>query len=207
MISTLSRPYPCCYGVPVITGVDHDVFVKTYFTHCLQCSFCHDSCCQYGVDIDVTKIESLYAHADLLQKYVTAPKEEWVDAERWVDAELPGGACGRTRVVDGACVFLDRKGRGCLIHKCCIENGIDYHDLKPMISCLFPLTFEHGILMPALEIEEKSLVCIGPGPSLYRGVRFDLEFYFGRAFVEEMDALEASVVQRSTDDKHLSASH
>ena len=33
-----------------------------------------------------------------------------------------------------------------MIHRFCLEEGLDYHTLKPMVSILFPLTFEHGVL-------------------------------------------------------------
>ncbi len=58
--------------------------------------------------------------------------------------KFPGGASGRTQTRGGACIFLDRTRRGCKIHAYCLANGIDYHLLKPMVSTLFPVTFEAG---------------------------------------------------------------
>jgi hypothetical protein len=124
------------------------------------------------------------------------PSAEWFTQERWPDSEFPGGSYARTQVVNGACVFLNRAGRGCSIHSFCLERGLDFHELKPMVSCLFPVTFDNGLLLPSDDVEDDSLICLNSGPGLYRGVRSDLSYYFGEAFVSELDELEA-VVGRS----------
>jgi hypothetical protein len=94
-------------------------------------------------------------------------------------------------------VFLKREGRGCWIHAYCLDHGIDYHELKSMVDCLFPITFADGLLCPADEAAERSLVCTGVGPSLYRGLRSELQYYFGAPFVAELDRLDATDAQRS----------
>jgi hypothetical protein len=96
-------------------------------------------------------------------------------------------------MIDGACVFLSRAGRGCLIHSFCLEQGMDFHDLKPMVSCLFPVTFGSGLLQPSDDVEDDSLICLNSDPELYQGVRSDLSYYFGEALVSELDELEAEV--------------
>ena len=73
---------------------------------------------------------------------------------------MPGGGSVRTRVVDGACIFRDRRGRGCLVHAYCLERDLDYHTLKPLVDCLFPLTFSEGVLYPAIEVDDGSLICL-----------------------------------------------
>jgi hypothetical protein len=95
----------------------------------------------------------------------------------------------RSTVRNGKCVFISATGRGCTIHSYCLEKGIDYHTLKPMISALFPVTFEKGVLVPSSEAVDGSLICNGEGASLYEGVRGELEYYFGAAFGAELDAL------------------
>ena len=92
---------------------------------------------------------------------------------------------------DGACVFLDRKQRGCKIHSYCLDNGIDYHQLKPLVSILFPLTFEGGALVASGELEDKSLICVDQGPNVYEGLRGELAYYFGEGFVAELDGIRA----------------
>lgn len=185
----LANEYPCVLGAPVLRAVDPAIFIYRYFTHCMACTFCGDACCSYGVDIDVENIARINALGDDFAAYVGAPREKWFSRRTWKDHEFPGGANGRTRTANGACVFLDREKRGCKIHAYCLKNGIDYHLLKPLVSVLFPLTFEEGALVPAGEVTDKSLVCAGAGPSLYDGVRDELTYYFGRTCTEELDAI------------------
>lgn len=185
----LKTEYPSVFGAPVLRAVDPAIFTYRYFTHCMSCTFCGDACCSYGVDIDVENIARINALGPDFERYVGAPRSQWFSRKTWKDREFPGGANGRTRTKGGACVFLDRQKRGCKIHAYSLENGIDYHQLKPLVSVLFPLTFEDGALVPASEVTDKSLICGGDGPSLYEGVREELAYYFGRAFVEETDAI------------------
>ena len=109
-----------------------------------------------------------------------------------LDADYPGGRYTRTRVVDGSCVFLNRTGRGCLLHRFALERGIQIQTIKPMACNMFPVHCENGVLIPPLEIEDRTLVCHGPGPTLYRSARNDLAYYFGPDLIAELDALEAA---------------
>ncbi len=38
---------------------------------------------------------------------------------------------------------------------------------------------------------DKSLACAGDGPTVYEGARDELKYYFGEAFVAELDALKS----------------
>ncbi len=84
-----------------------------------------------------------------------------------------------------------------MIHSFCLKNGMDYHDLKPMICCLFPLTFDEGLLSPSPEVDDQTLICLGAGSSLYQGIREELEYYFGQEFIGELDTIEAFVISTS----------
>src|SRR5262249_41682559 len=95
---------------------------------------------------------------------------------------------------DGACVFLNRRGRGCLLHAHALARGEPVEGLKPLVCILFPVLFEEATLIVPSEIEDRSLVCLGTGPSLYRSARADLEAYFGPELIAELDALEARVL-------------
>jgi hypothetical protein len=190
VIRALSRPYGCRWGVPVVDRVDLAIFIRAYFMNCMQCSYCHDSCCQYGVDVDLENAARLHAHAAELAAFTGVPAERWLTGEWTSDAEFPGGRFTRTRVEDGACVFRNRAGRGCTIHSFALARGIDYHELKPMVSVLFPITFDDGLLHPSREIEDRSLACYADGPTLYRGVRSEIDWYFGLELVDELDGLE-----------------
>jgi len=78
-----------------------------------------------------------------------------------------------------------------MLHSFALDRGLDYHDLKPMVAALFPVTFDGGLLHPSTEIVDRSLQCIDDGPTLYEGVRSEIEWYFGTAMVAELDALRA----------------
>jgi len=187
----LSRDYPCVFGAPVIAGVDPAIFSLRYFARCMECDFCHDQCCSYGVDIDAANMERLRGLGPEFEAFAGIPQQHWFASELTADPEFPSGAHGRTQARDGKCVFAERQGRGCRIHAFCLEHGLDYHLYKPMVSILFPVTFEHGVLVPSPETLDGTLACHGKGPSLYGGVRDELAYYFGEDFVGELDALAA----------------
>ncbi len=198
--TALSRAYPSIFGAPILTAVDPRVFTLRYFTHCMDCGFCADQCCSYGVDVDLGNMERLRALGPGFATKIATPPERWFTQEITADPEFPGGHHARTTVVDGACVFRARDARGCAIHAHCIEAGLDYHDYKPIVSVLFPLTFEAGVLVASSEAEDGSLACAGAGPSLYDGARGELAYYFGQAFVAEIDALKAAGLAGSVPD-------
>jgi hypothetical protein len=187
-IVRLSRAYACVFKQPVIHAIDTAIFRHRYFTRCMSCGFCKDQCCSYGVDIDVENMARLKADAGFA-KAVGIPQDQWFEDEITEDAEFPGGANGRTAAVNDACIFLDRENRGCKIHAYCLSAGIDYHQLKPLVSTLFPLTFSEGVLCPSSEVLDKSLICVDQGDVIYDGVRSELAYYFGPDFVAEIDAL------------------
>jgi hypothetical protein len=74
---------------------------------------------------------------------------------------------------------------------------MDYHAIKPLVCILFPLSFEEGLLSLAPELEDGSLVCAGSGDSVYRAMRNEVEYYFGRELVIELDGLEEDVLSES----------
>jgi hypothetical protein len=178
----------------VLDRVDTAIFMRTYFVDCLKCSYCHDSCCQYGVDVDAENVARLEACAAEVERDTGVPRDRWFTGEWTSDAEFPGGRYTRTRIEDGACVFRSRAGRGCTIHSFALARGTDYHELKPMVSVLFPVTFDAGLLHPSTEITDRSLRCYGDGPTLYRGVRGEIGWYFGSALVDELDTLESGAL-------------
>lgn len=186
----LSRAFPCVLGAPVIDRIDRRIFTLRYFAACMDCGFCADQCCSYGVDVDAANIEAIRALGPDFAAFVGVPASDWFTAERWCDAEFPSGAYGRTRTVAGKCVFADASGRGCRIHAWCLAHGLDVHHFKPLVSTLFPLTFEYGALVPSPETLDGTLVCAGNGPTLYHGARDELRHYFGAAFVAELDEME-----------------
>lgn len=193
MILDLSRPFPSRHGAPVLNRVDTGIFHERYFAACMECGFCFDSCCQYGADVDEDNARRLRAVAPALSAYTGIPAETFL--KDWVerDDDYPSGRYTRTEVSGGACVFLNRPNRGCRIHSFSLHQGMDYHDLKPMVCSLFPLSFNDGLLRSSLEVRDGELVCLGQGPALYDGVRDELGYYFGAELVAVLDGLRASL--------------
>ncbi len=190
VIRALSRPYKSRDGVPVVDRVDLAIFRARYFVQCMECSYCFDSCCAYGTDVDAPTVERLRAEGKALEDFTGVTRDRWF-TETWEhDPDTPGGRSTRTAVEDGACVFRNKSGRGCLIHSYALSKKRDYHDLKPMVAVLFPVTWDEGLLHPSNEIEDRSLQCIDDGPTVYRGVRSEIEWYFGPELVRELDELE-----------------
>jgi len=192
----LCRSYPSRYGVPQIKAVDPRVFRVRYYTHCLACTFCHDWCCTEGVDVDRVHHAAIMDAADPLEAFLGVPRSSWFTSAYEEDDEVPGGGSYRTAVVKGACVFLNRAGRGCRLHAFCVDQALDYHDLRSMVDCLFPITYAGRLLTVADEVLDGSLVCLDTGPTIYRGLRHELEHYFGNAFVRELDAAETIALRR-----------
>lgn len=189
----LPRAFPSRYGAPIIDRVDLDIFRRSYFTQCLLCSYCHDACCDHGVDVDLWHVERIRAYADQLEEHTGLSRIRWFTDEVEHDPEVPGGGSLRTRVESGHCIFLNRRGRGCLLHSFCVNQGIDYHELKSMVDCLFPITFYEGTLCPSDDVDDDSLICLDSGPTLYRGLRHEVEYYFGSGFVAVLDDVEGSL--------------
>jgi len=191
----LPRQYVARSGTPVLTKVDPTIFTQRYYTHCLDCTFCHDQCCTHGVDVDLETARRIEARANDLERYLGIARTRWFTTGLEVDLEFPGGAVRRTRVVNGCCVFHNQDGRGCRLHSYCIEHGLDHHELKSIVDCLFPLTFGEGVLAPAVEAEDGTLICLNAGPTLYRGARSEVEYYFGTGLLEALDDLEARALK------------
>ncbi|HKD47076.1 MAG TPA: hypothetical protein VKB67_05280 [Rhizomicrobium sp.] len=187
----LGRSYPCVMGGPVLKAADPAIFNLRYFSHCLKCGFCRDACCDHGVDIDLDNARRLKALPEDFHRRIRAPANEWFIGEVTQDLEFPGGAHLRTAVTDGACIFRNPAGRGCAIHAYCLEHKLDYHHYKPMVSVLFPVTFEQGVLTASGEAVDGSLLCVGTGPNLYDGARSELGYYFGSGLIAELDVLNA----------------
>jgi hypothetical protein len=191
---TLTRSFASRYGAPAIEWIDAEIFRRTYFTHCLECTYCNDSCCQYGVDVDLVHYRRIMEHAKAIEAYTGIDRSKWFTGEYEEDPEVPGGGSRRTAVKGRGCVFLNPGGRGCLLHGYCLEHGIEFRELKSLVDCLFPASFYDDTLTLAEEVDDKSLVCLGTGPTIYRGVRDDLLYFFGAEFVEELDGMEKRVL-------------
>jgi hypothetical protein len=192
MLLPLKRAHEGRGGVFVVDRVDPRIFSLRYFAYCMQCTFCHDSCCQYGADIDEPNVERLMEHAAVLAPRIGYDAAVWTDGEPNEDDEYPRRKVHRLQNLDGACVFRNRKGRGCQIHSYCLENGLDYHELKPVVCWLFPLSVDQRVLLPSDEVLDKSLACVDQGPTLYASQRDEVRYHFGPDLVAELDEMARS---------------
>jgi hypothetical protein len=145
------------------------------------------------VDVDEVHYQHILLHADRLEAHTGIPRDGWFTDEYEEDEEVPGGASRRTEADDEGCVFLNRHGRGCLLHAFATDERMDFRELKSMVDSLFPVTFADRTLFVADEVADRSLVCLGDGPTVYRGQRGDLMYYFGEEFVRVLDEIEAEV--------------
>jgi hypothetical protein len=198
-IAALPQAFVSRDGAPALSEVDSRVFSATYFAHCMDCTFCGDACCNHGVDVEEPKVARILDAADALETRLGVPRSQWFSTEVERDDDFPGGAYRRTSVVDGRCVFRSRGGRGCSLHAYALDVGIDYHDLKPLVSTLFPLTFTEGLLCLSDELDEEQerFVCAGHGMTVYRALRGELAYYFGDGCVEALDEIERETLERT----------
>lgn len=98
-------------------------------------------CCSYGAHASSKKDR---AHVERIAKRLGA--DEWQfkrRAERkgiWVEV---GKGDHRTRLVDGACIFLNRvgfgTGPGCALHQYAVRRGLHPSDTKPEVCWQVPL--------------------------------------------------------------------
>lgn len=168
----------------------------------MECTFCHDQCCSFGTDIDFVNINRIMKYEKELEQFINVNSEDWFyKKKRGWDHEYPGHLFTRTTKRNNACVFLNPKGRGCMLHSFALEKGIDHRELKPFFCSIFPVTYYEGVLVIPEEIEEKTLACLGNGPTLYRGARDAIRYYFGDEIIVDLDRAEA----QSAEPKRKSA--
>lgn len=175
-------------SVPQLTHVDPEVFTLRYFGACMACDFCHDSCCQHGCDVNLDEREKILAVKDELKAFVDAPPERWFGDEIEEDPEVPTGRVVRTTTEHGSCVFKSKTSRGCGIHALALKTGRDYHQLKPMVCWMFPVSWDQKVLKPSDDVKD-GLVCAGGGLTLYEAARDELRVVFGDGLIGELDAL------------------
>ncbi len=198
----LSKPYAALYGQPIIDSINDEIFQIRYFGTCMDCSFCHDSCCNYGADIDRKTEQRLSRHLKRIHKNLPLPLNQLFTTEVISDPEVAGGSYRRTAITKNGCVFKSASGRGCSIHSYALESGIRYQEIKPTICYLFPITWSNGTLHLSEELADRSLVCAGQEdesnyPSAYRAIREELAYLFGASCIVELDDLEQHVLLRT----------
>jgi Fe-S-cluster containining protein len=182
-------------GNVAISFVQRNIFLKAYFARCLECNFCHDWCCSFGADVDILNVEKIQQRREEILPFVRPPEVEWFESEYTYYEEYAGNQYTRINPQGPRCVFISKDQRGCGLHRYAVSKQMDYHEIKPLVCILFPLSFSEGILSPAPELDDNSLICSGSGESVYQSLRNELEYYFGREFVEELDTMEKKVLR------------
>jgi Fe-S-cluster containining protein len=154
-----------------------------------------DACCQYGCDVDLREREAILGKADQIRSLMRAEVKDarWFEPDEEIDPDYPSGAVVRTEVHDGGCIFLAHDQRGCAIHRASIEQGWDFHGVKPAICRLFPISYEEDMIVIADEAPEYSCAHV-EGPTLYRITRDAIAAIFGPELVTALDAAEAQVL-------------
>jgi hypothetical protein len=139
-------------------------------------------------------MEKIQQRKEEIMPFVRPPEGQWFDPGYTYYEEYAGNQFTRINTQGPRCVFISKDQRGCGLHRYAISKQMDYHEIKPLVCILFPLSFGEGILSVAPELEDDSLVCSGSGYSAYQSLRSELEYYFGHEFVEELDGIEKEVL-------------
>ncbi|HEY1813417.1 MAG TPA: hypothetical protein VGG74_13790 [Kofleriaceae bacterium] len=192
---------------PRFTKAEVDVFVRRVVADCMThtCAM-HasgtvklDACCQYGCDVDMFERDAILARAAQIRPVLRAEARDvpWFDeSEPEHDPDVPSGTVVRTSVFEDRCVFLAHDRRGCAIHRAAIEQGWDFHGVKPSICRLFPLSYGDGAIVVSDDYPDYSCAYEPTAPTLYRVARDTIAALFGQPLVVAMDAAEAKLHAR-----------
>jgi Fe-S-cluster containining protein len=188
---------------PRFRHVEAEIFTRTLVADCMthQCQNLAprraqlDACCQYGADVDVRERDAILSHADQLRSLLRpeAAAAPWFTEQEEIDVDYPSGRHVRTAVFGDGCVFLAHDQRGCAIHRASIEGDWDFHNIKPNICRLFPLTYDTDSILISDDYRDYSCAFEAHAPTLYRVQRSTLGAIFGIELVTAMDAVEASL--------------
>jgi hypothetical protein len=104
-------------------------------------------CCSLGAELDEDEAPTVVALAATL-----GPEVFQFHAEAATGGVLAAGPDGRdrpaTRVVEGACVFLNRPGfaggAGCALHRAALDAGESPVDWKPSVCWQLPIHVDHA---------------------------------------------------------------
>ncbi len=192
---------------PRFTKAELDVFTRRVVSDCMSHDCATkatgvvrlDACCQYGCDVDLFEKEAILANADKIRPVLAAEVQNlpWFDeSEAEEDPDVPSGTVVRTAVHTKGCLFLSHDKRGCGIHRASLEQGWDFHGIKPSICRLFPLSYGDGTILVSDDYHDYSCAYQDDAPTLYRVARDTIGALFGADLVSAMDAAEAKVNAR-----------
>jgi hypothetical protein len=132
-VTFLTSPWTCIFGrgcQGVLTGPAEEL---------------EQGCCSYGAHfVDEADEANTIAYAERL----TAEQWQHRDVARRKGGTTKRNSAGeiKTRLVDGACIFLNRPGFaggiGCALHKAALDHGERPLDWKPSVCWQLPLRLE-----------------------------------------------------------------
>ncbi|NNG20809.1 hypothetical protein HJ590_14810 [Naumannella sp. ID2617S] len=143
-----------------------------------------DGCCTLGAHFSDADDEARVAKAvkrlkkPYWQHKAAARDGGWVEEEDAGEGEAPAR---KTRVVDGACIFLNRPGfpggEGCALHSLALREGRDFVQTKPDVCWQLPLRRQYRTVTRAddssyTEVTIGEYVRAGWGPGGH-----DLDWY------------------------------
>ncbi len=109
----------------------------------------HDGCCTLGAHFADAADEKRVAKAARRLTRSQWQYKKQAKADGWVELEGPETVAEgeeparKTRVVDGACIFLNRPGfaagEGCALHLLALEEGRDFLETKPDVCWQLPI--------------------------------------------------------------------
>ncbi len=154
--------FPRAYAEFVNPGDDTEIYRidLTWLTSHWECIFGRgcpgifadrpdDGCCTFGAHFSGPEDEERVRTAaggltpETWQYYAEAKQNGWVEFED-DETVTPGEEPDRkTRVVDGACIFLNRPGfpagKGCALHTLALRQGREYTETKPDVCWQLPI--------------------------------------------------------------------
>jgi hypothetical protein len=130
-VTFLTSPWKCIYGEGckgVLTGPAPEL---------------EQGCCSYGAHLSDKKDERRVLRA---AKQLRPDQFQNFERARRVGITRQQGGETKTRLVDGACIFLNRPGfpggAGCALHRAALESGVPPRELKPEVCWQLPLRRE-----------------------------------------------------------------
>jgi hypothetical protein len=139
-------------------------------------------------------VEQIHQQKQQILPFIRPSDADWFESDYTYYEEYAGSQYTRINPQGPRCVFISKDQRGCGLHRYALSKQMDYHEIKPLVCILFPLSVGEGILSLAPELDDNSLICSGSGLSAYQGMRSELEHYFGQEFVDELDGMEKEVL-------------
>jgi hypothetical protein len=201
MLIKLSKSYPSRYGLPVVDGIDTDIFSTRYPSAGCMGMDCNDICCSGGAIMDIVAFNKLKE----FREYEEFKNIAWESISFEKEQYYPGGLGCYTPIVDGMCVFKNRASRGCGIHSFCFEKGIEVRELKFFACCIFPVEVNRvqdksHILTVGYELRHEGFDfdCKFTGDStVYECARDDICYYFGKELIDVIDGLKKQLLMHA----------